>query len=88
MNAEERINLIRERLTQALKPTLLEIIDESHFHKNHPGAKDGRGHFAVTIASSLFERKSLIEGHRMIYDLLENLMKTEIHALKIKILRN
>ena len=36
--------------------TLLEIIDESHRHAGHAGARDGRGHFGVRIVSESLQR--------------------------------
>ena len=42
---EQRIEQIQTRLTDALEPIELEIIDESHKHVGHAGAKSGKGHF-------------------------------------------
>lgn len=87
MNNDERIQLITERLNQALTPEALEIIDESQYHVGHPGAQSGAGHFAVTISSKAFEDKGLVDCHRMVYDAVGDAMHTEIHALKINIKR-
>ena len=83
---EARIAAIRERLTTALVPTRLEISDESHLHAGHEGARDGRGHFRIRIASPLFQGHRPLECHRLIYDALGDLMEKEIHAVAIKIL--
>jgi len=80
----DRIEAIRERLTKQLQPTQLDIIDESHLHAGHAGAASGAGHFAVTIVSNAFKEKSEIEKHRLVYLAVDDLMKTEIHALSIK----
>ena len=80
----ERIDMIREKLTVALSPDQLDIIDESHLHAGHPGARSGGGHFNVTIVSNAFEGVNLLARHRMVYDALGDAMKTEIHALSIK----
>ena len=80
----ERIDMIREKLTVALSPDQLDIIDESHLHAGHPGARSGGGHFNVTIISNAFEGANLLARHRMGYDALGDAMKTEIHALSIK----
>lgn len=85
MTSEQRINLIREKISVALNPTQLEIIDESHRHVGHEGAKSGGGHFKVIISSPLFNGQSQIACHRLIYNSLGDLMKHEIHALTIKI---
>jgi BolA protein len=79
-----RIEEIRARLTEAFSPTTLEVIDESHKHKGHAGARDGRGHFSVTIVSSRFADKKTIERHRMVLRVLDELLKTDIHALSVR----
>lgn len=78
-----RAALIRERLEQAFAPEDLAIEDESHKHVGHPGARDGRGHFNVTIVAEAFNGRGPLERHRMIYDALGELMRTDIHALSI-----
>lgn len=80
----DRVEKIRSRLTEKLQPTHLEIIDQSHLHAGHAGAKEGKGHFAVEITSNAFEGKSLIERHRLVYDAVGDLMQSDIHALSIK----
>ena len=80
-----RIEAIKQRLTESLSPSKLEVIDESHKHIGHEGAKTGLGHFAITISSPLFSDKSKIECHRMIYDALGDMMQTDIHALRIDV---
>ena len=79
----ERIAMIRERLTRALQPLELEIIDESAKHAGHAGAASGGGHFIVTIVSPVFENKSLMQRHRLVYDAVGDIMHSEIHALSI-----
>lgn len=81
----DRIELIRARLEPALAPTHLEIIDESHLHVGHAGAKDGRGHFRVRIDSPRFAGLRRLQQHRLVYDALDDLMQTDIHALAIEV---
>lgn len=78
------MDTIRERLALALLPDDLSLVDESHKHVGHAGARDGRGHFALTIVSAAFEGKSPIERHRQVYAALGELMHTDIHALSMK----
>jgi BolA protein len=75
--------LIRRALTDAFKPELLEIIDNSEAHAGHAGARSGGGHYNVTIIADAFEGKSLVQRHQLIYQALGDLMKQEIHALGI-----
>jgi BolA protein len=82
MNTPE---IIRERLAQ-LSPERLEIEDESARHTGHDGAKGGGGHYRLTIVSAQFIDKSLISRHRMINELLGEMLHKEIHAISIKAL--
>jgi len=79
------IHEIENRLKNALNPQLIKIIDESADHAHHRGAKEhpGAGHYTLFIVSEVFEGKSLIARHRLIYQALGELMQTAIHALKI-----
>lgn len=79
----QREMMIREKLEAAFSPNRLEIIDESHKHAGHAGARGG-GHFIVRIVSDAFDGKSTIQRHRMVYDAMGELMNTEVHALSIK----
>ena len=82
--AAERLAIIRQLLQRDLRPRRLEVIDESHLHAGHAGARDGRGHFRVLIESPAFAGKSLIQRHRMVYRAMGDLMATDIHALAIE----
>ena len=79
----ERITMIRERLTDVFSPQSLEIIDESAKHAGHASA-GGAGHFIVEIVSDTFEGNSTIQRHRRVYEALDDIMHSEIHALSIK----
>jgi BolA protein len=67
-----------------LNPTILEIIDESHKHAGHAGAREGGGHYVLNIVSAQFAGNNTVARHRMIYSALGELMKREIHALTIQ----
>lgn len=82
----DRVTMIRERLEAGLKPDELEIVDESHLHVGHPGARDGRGHFRVRIVSDLFAGLPRLARHRRVYAAVGDLMQTDIHALNIEAL--
>ena len=81
---KKRMEMINENL-QALKPTKIDIQDEGHLHVGHAGAKSG-GHFKLYIVSDMFADISIINRHKLIYQCLDKLMKTDIHALSIKAL--
>jgi len=84
---------ILERL-QTLQPTLIDLRDDSSAHAGHAGAvahlqrigpaAEAEGtHFDLTVVSPAFAGKSRVARHQMIYALLDDLMKTRIHALQI-----
>ena len=77
---------IKNLLTAELAPEKLEIIDHSAKHAGHAGAQSGGGHYFITIVSSAFEGKSLVQRHQLIYQALGDLMKQQIHALGINAL--
>jgi Stress-induced morphogen (activity unknown) len=79
----DRVQLLRERLT-ALDPVELEIIDESHMHIGHAGSRDGAGHYRVRIVSPRFQGLRTVASHRLVYDLVRDLMPHQIHALAIE----
>jgi len=72
-------------LAAAFDPETLGVEDESYMHEGHAGAKDGRGHFRVLIIAEIFEDKTMIERHRMIYRVLDDMMRLDIHALAIDV---
>ena len=80
----QRVDLIRQALDSGLHPEALEIEDESHLHAGHAGARDGRGHFRVTIVSEAFAGLRPLQRHRRVYQALGKLMDTDIHALSIQ----
>ncbi len=84
MDNQQRMQVMRTRLEEALAPTELEIIDDSHLHRGHAGARDGRGHFTVKLKSAQFEGLKPIQRHRLVYSAMGTLMETDIHALVIE----
>ena len=83
MRAPGTARAIGERLA-VLQPEPLEVLDESAKHVGHEGAKDGGGHYTVTIVSPAFAGKPVQARHRMVYAALGPMMLKEIHALAIK----
>ena len=79
---------MQELLQRTLNPTQLEVIDESGQHAGHVGS-NGTGfgtHFRVRIASPMFEGKSRVAKHRLVYDSLQTFIDNGAHAIAIEIL--
>lgn len=77
-----RVERLRRR-REALEPTRLEVVDDSHHHAGHAGAADGRGHFSVLVVSKRFAGLRQLQRHRLVYEAVGDLMVTDIHALSI-----
>ncbi|MGJ8662649.1 MAG: BolA family protein [Marinicella sp.] len=61
------------------------VIDNSHLHVGHEGAKSGGGHFAVTVKAKGFVGLSRIQCHRLVYQQLNELFQNgDIHALEVE----
>jgi len=78
---EKRMQMIRDGLAR-LEPLDIQIEDEGHLHVGHAGAKSG-GHFKLYIVSEHFNGMSNINRHKLIYNTLSILLKTDIPALSI-----
>jgi BolA protein len=78
-------DIIAEKLTKAFGPERLEVIDESHQHAGHAGARPGgETHFSVYIVSPAFRGKSRIDRHRMVNAALTSELQGGVHALAIR----
>jgi BolA protein len=76
--------VIRARLA-ALNPMSLDLRDESGQHAGHAGARaSGGSHWQLSIVSEAFRGKSPVARHRMVYEALGDLMKSDVHALRIE----
>ncbi len=83
MQASERLEIIKSRITSAFAPDYLDVLDESAQHLDHAGYGDGSRHFAVVISAASLKSLSRIEAHRKIYALFADMMPDQIHALRI-----
>ncbi len=79
-----RAQRLRQRLESRFAPTVLVIEDESHLHAGHAGAAAGHGHFRIRIVAEAFRNVSPVARHRLVYAAVEDLLKTDIHALAIE----
>jgi len=78
---------LRTKISNALQPTRIDIVDESHRHAGHAGADPvGETHFNITIVSAAFDGKSKVARQRMVYDAVAQELKERVHALSLKTL--
>lgn len=74
---------VERLLREQLAPSQLEVVDDSHRHAGHAGAREGR-HFTVRVVSGRFAGLARVARHRLVYDALGPLMKRGIHALAVE----
>jgi len=76
---------IREKLTEAFAPSVLEVVNESHRHAGHAG-DDGSGesHFAVKIRAETLAAMSRVARHRAVQAALGDINQ-RVHALALDI---
>lgn len=80
-------DIIEKKLTEALAPSKIDIVDESALHAGHAGARpEGESHFRLLVVSDMFENRGRLERQRMVYQVMGDLMASDIHALSIKAL--
>jgi intracellular septation protein len=81
-----RAQRLRERLESRFAPAQLTVEDESHLHEGHAGAAGGQSHFRIRIVAEAFRDIPSVARHRLIYAAVDDLMKSDIHALAIEAL--
>ena len=72
---------IADKLSAALSPSHLEVIDESAGHNVPPGSAS---HFKVIVVAETFAPLGALERHRRVYQLLDDELKHGgVHALAL-----
>jgi len=78
-----RVERIRALVQDRLAPVQLEVLDESAAHAGHAGADGGAGHFRVRVVSDAFSGLPRVQRHRLVYEALGSLLRSDIHALAL-----
>lgn len=78
-----RAQRIRACIREHFEDAQIELVDDSHLHVGHAGAREGKGHFRLNIVSERFVGLRPLQRHQLVYSALGELMQTEIHALNI-----
>ena len=84
--------IIREKLTRALNPERLEVVDDSgrHAGHHHEGGMDGRergeSHFNLLVVSAAFEGQGRVARQRAVNAVLAEELAGPVHALSIRAL--
>ena len=80
-----RSDRIRDILIKVFAPSELEVVDDSHKHAGHAGARpEGETHYTIKIVSTEFAGQSRVATQRAILSALKPEFETGLHALSIK----
>ena len=76
---------IEKKLTAALAPVRLDVVDDSESHRGHGGWREGgETHFDVTVVSAAFEGRSRVARQRLVLDALSEELAGPVHALSMR----
>jgi len=82
-----RAERLERALRAALDPLSISVVDESHRHAGHAGARaEGETHYAVEILSSRFIGLSRVQRHRLVHEIVHDEFQNGLHALSLKLL--
>ena len=76
---------IKDKLKENIKIESIELIDNSHKHKSHKFFSPEKYHIQLKIKSLYLNSISRISAQKMVMKVLEDELKTKIHALEISI---
>ena len=77
MNMQQHIY---QKLRDSLEPSFIDVINESHLHNTPP---DSQSHFKVIIVCDAFNDKMPVKRHQLIYGLLAEELRQQVHALAL-----
>lgn len=78
---------LQRRLVEALAPSAIDVVDESHRHAGHAGARPGgETHYHVAIVATRFAGMSRIARHRLVHEIVHDEFENGLHALSLKLL--
>ena len=82
-----RAERIKASLTKVFSPVALDIVDESHLHAGHAGARpEGETHFRVSLTAAAFEGVGRVQRQRLVNEALAEEFESGLHALSIRAL--
>ncbi len=82
-----REEMIQQALSAGLKPTILDIINDSQSHASHAGHTEAGGgsetHFKIIIEAECFTGIKLLERQRMVYAMLAPVFADGVHSISL-----
>ena len=83
---DNRIIFIKDRLEKEIKADSIEVEDQGHLHKGHKAHDEGKMHIWVEIVSNEFLNMNLIQRHQLVYSILSEELKGDLHAISLSLM--
>ena len=85
MNIDELITNVKKKIKKNINIENILIEDKTFLHKNHPGHESNKFHLKITIESEELKKLDKIESNKIIYKILDEELRNQIHSLQILI---
>ena len=77
---------IKSRVLGTFSPWHFELINESEKHRGHVGDNGtGESHFQLIVVDDVFGQHSRVARQRLVFEVLNDLMNSKIHALSLEL---
>ena len=76
---------IKEKIINEIHPEQILLLDNSNLHKKHSSFKSNKFYFKLIVKSDKLKKMKKIDAHKVIFSILKDEMKHNIHALEIEI---
>jgi BolA protein len=86
-SSPNRAERIRRALLAAFPAATVDVVDDSHRHAGHAGARpEGETHYSVRVVSPAFAGLNRVSRSRAAHAALEAEFGTGLHALSLRLL--
>ena len=76
---------VKAKINKKLEPEQILLIDNSNLHTKHKSFDSSKFHLKLIIKCARLKNMGKIDAHKVIFSVLKEEMKNEIHALEIEI---
>ena len=83
MDINQLSKKIENKLLQESSIKDVKIIDNTHKHLKHNSHQKGKFHIKLEIISDTLKKLNRIQSNKVIYKILSDELKTDIHSLQI-----
>ena len=85
MNINQLINIIKIKINNNLDCDNIEVQDKTYLHLKHKSHEKNKFHIKLIIKSLELKKKTKLESTKIIYKILDEEIKKQIHSIQILI---